>query len=66
MQRISIKYMYTNPPNSKYFKVLYGRRRNEADDVDDGQKQQQQKKKQQRHQMKNGSKVYGNQNRVIS
>lgn len=27
MQRISIKYMYTNPPNSKYFKVLYGRRR---------------------------------------
>lgn len=31
MQRISIKYMYTNPPNSKYFKVLYGRRRNEAE-----------------------------------
>lgn len=63
MQRISIKYMYTNPPNSKYFKVLYGRRRNEADD---GQKQQQQQQKQQQHQMKNGSKEYGNQNQVIS
>lgn len=75
MQRISIKYMYTNPPNSKYFKVLYGRRwtrqmmtgqlRDNKQRCQTSQQQANKENKMRRtaakkHQMKNGSKENDN------